>query len=194
MSRSDAELAAEIAPAGLRFIERDRSEVRLPCEAANLAPCCRGEDGRIDAEPHEAVDIDDPERVAKLNAGWLRLATEHGLLNCEREFLLEVDYAEEGEDWPELAWIKVQLLDEWSIADGTVRALGSSIAPEFTALSIDGQALMRTTLWGNGSVSSLIIPRPSTVSPIRRWAEQMANGPRYSAAVQEAARAWLTLG
>lgn len=194
MSRSDAELAAEIAPAGLRFIERDRAEVRLPAEAATLAASCQGEDGRIDAEPHEFVDVDDPERIGRLNAGWLRLAIEHGLLNDEREFLLKVNYAEDGSDWPELVWIKVQLLDTWSIADGTVPALGSAIAPDFTALSVDGQTLMRTTLWGNGCVSSLVIVKPSTASPIRRWAKQMANGPHYSPAVQEAARSWLALG
>ncbi|MFD1046540.1 hypothetical protein ACFQ1S_13745 [Kibdelosporangium lantanae] len=68
MLRSDAELAAEIAPAGLLFIERDHAEVRLPVEAANMAPCCRDEDGRIDAEPHEVVHLDDPDRVGKLNA------------------------------------------------------------------------------------------------------------------------------
>jgi hypothetical protein len=131
------------------------------------------------------------DRVGKLNAGWLRLATVCGVLNHEREFLLEVDYALEGEDWPQLAWIKVQLLDDWSIADGTVDALGGFAAPEFTALSVDGQALMRTTLWGNGSISSLVIPEPSVAMPIRRFAEEMATGPRYSRAVQEAARVWL---
>lgn len=191
MSRSDEDIAAEIAPAGLRFVERDRAEPRLPVEAANLAPSCRDEDGRVDAETHEFVDTEDPERVGKLNAGWLRLADEHGLLNNDREFLLEVDYAEDGDDWPELAWIRVRLEDEWSIAEGSVPALGRLGGPEFTALSIDERALMRTTLWGNGSVSSLVIVRPATASPIRKWAEYIAEDPQHPSTAQAAARAWL---
>jgi hypothetical protein len=191
LSRSDADIAVEIAPAGLRFVERDRTEPRLPVEAANLAPSCRDEDGRVDAEPHEFVDTDDPDRVGKLNAGWLRLADEHGLFNNDREFLLEVDYAEDGDDWPELAWIRVRIQEGWSIAEGTVPALGSLGGPEFTALSVDERALMRTTLWGNGSVSSLVIVQPATASPIRRWAEYIAEDPQHPSTAQAAARAWL---
>lgn len=191
MSRSDADIAAEISPAGLRFVERDRAEPRLPVEAANLVPSCRDEDGRVDAEPHEFVNVDDPERVGKLNAGWFRLADEHGLLNDDREFLLEVDYAKDGDDYPELVWIKVRLEDRWSIAEGTVPALGRLGNPEFTALSVDERALMRTTVWGNGSVSSLVIVQPAAASPIRKWAEHIAEDPHYPSTAQAAARALL---
>src|ERR1700761_4751091 len=154
MSLTDTDVAAALAPAGLRFVERDRAAVRLPVQAANLAPSCRREDGRIDAPSYEVADVDDPDMTNKINSGWFRLAIESGLFNEQREFLLEVDYAETADE-PELAWIRVQLLDHWNIAGSGVAAFGTR-APEFTALSVDGQVLMRTTLWGDGTVSSLV--------------------------------------
>jgi hypothetical protein len=196
MSRTDDDIAAELAPAGLRFVERDRAAVRLPAEAAGLAPSCRRDEGRIDAAPDEVVDISDPARAEKLNAGWFRTAEEHGLFTADREFLLEVNYAE-GDDpltEAECAWVKVQLLDGWNIAGGTVPALGTQVSPEFTAMSVDEKALMRMTLWGNGTTSTLVVPLPSTVGTIRRWVERMTGDSDYPAAVQEAARAWLAGG
>jgi hypothetical protein len=50
---------------------------------------------------------------------------------------------------------------------------------------------MRTTVWGNGKISSLAIPQPSTARPIRKWAEYMAHDPSYPVDVQAAAQAWL---
>src|SRR5436309_6720796 len=143
MSLTDTDVAAELAPAGLRFVERDRATVRLPTQAANLAASCRDEDGRIDALPNEVVHVDDPDMAHKVNAAWFRLAVESGLFTDHREFLLEVDYSDTVHE-PELAWVRVQLLDQWDIAGSAVAALGT-YAPEFTALSIDGQVLMRTT-------------------------------------------------
>jgi hypothetical protein len=151
------------------------------------------DEGRIDATPDEVVALDDPAKVEKVNAGWIRLATEYGLFTDDREFLLAVSYAEgiNPESDAELAWVRVRLDDKWSIADGTVPALG---IPEFTAMSINESTLMRTTLWGNGSISTLVVPEPSAVKTIRRRAEHMASDSRYPPAVQEAARAWLTRG
>jgi hypothetical protein len=189
VSLTDTDIAAELAPAGLRFIERDQAAVRLPVQAANLAPSCLGSDGRIDAPPHEVVHVDDPDMARKVNAGWIRLAAESGLFTEDRQFLFEVDYSDNVDD-PELAWVRVQLLDQWDIAGSGVAALGT-YAPEFTALSIDGRVLMRTTLWGDGTVSSLVVPTPATAAPIRAYAEAMTQDPFYSPAVQQAARTWL---
>ncbi|WP_238005382.1 hypothetical protein KZZ52_17745 [Dactylosporangium sp. AC04546] len=192
MPLTDIEIAAELAPAGLRFVERDRATVRLPVQAASLAPSCRHEDGRIDALPHEIVHADDPDMASKINAGWFRLAVESGLLTEDREFLLSVHYSDTVQE-PELAWVRVQLLEPWDVAGSGVAALGT-YAPEFTALSVDGQVLMRTTLWGDGTVSSLVVPSPATVSIIRDYAESMTRDPYYSQAVQQAARTWLAQG
>lgn len=127
--------------------------------------------------------------AAKVNAGWLRLATESGLFTEDRQFLLEVDYSDDGDE-PELAWVRVQLLDPWDMTGSGVAAPGTS-TPEFTALSVDGQVLMRTTLWGNGTVSSLVIPSPSTARTIRAAVERMTQNALYPQAVQQAARTWL---
>ncbi|GLL07534.1 hypothetical protein GCM10017581_092880 [Dactylosporangium matsuzakiense] len=189
MPLTDADVTAELAPAGLRFVERDRAAVRLPPQAANLAASCRYEDGRIDAPPHEVVNLDDPNMTHKINAGWSRLAAESGLWNEGREFLLEVDYSDTSHE-PDLAWVCVQLLHEWDVAGSGAAALATHV-PEFTALSIDERVLMRTTLWGNGTVSSLVIPSPATVSIIRNYADTMTRSSYYPPNIQQAARTWL---
>jgi hypothetical protein len=51
--------------------------------------------------------------------------------------------------------------------------------PEITALSVGERALMRTTVWGNGSVSSLAIVQPTVAAPIRIWAEHIAEDRYY---------------
>ncbi len=195
MSRTDDEIAAELAPAGLRFVERDRASVRLPVLAARVAVSCRRDEGRIDAAPDEVADIEDPARVEKLNAGWIRLAEEHGLFTEDREFLLAVNYTNDPDSaGPELAWVRVRLLDGWNIAEGTVAALGTPVSPEFVAMSADEKALLMTTLWGNGTTSTLVVPAPSTVGTMRRRVGHMARDSGYPPAVREAARAWLTRG
>jgi hypothetical protein len=93
------------------------------------------------------------------------MATEFGLLDNQREFLLAVNYCEPDAVDLEIAWVKVRLLDGWDIAGSGVRVLRSGFAglftdrfvPEFTVLSLDGQMLMNTTVWGNGTVSTIVI-------------------------------------
>ncbi|GAA1384099.1 hypothetical protein [Catellatospora chokoriensis] len=157
MSLTDAEITAALAPAGLQFIERVRQSVQLPLPAGRGAASCASEDGRFDCLPHEIVDVNDPDLSPRVNAGWWRMATEFGLLDEQREFLLAVD--------PEIAWVRVRLLDEWDIAGSGVPALRSSFAglftdrfvPEFTTVSLDGRMLMNTTVWGDGTVSTIVI-------------------------------------
>src|SRR5258708_1161241 len=108
---ADTDLAGALAPAGLRFIEREGAEVRLPLRPGRSAASSRREDGRIDCRPDEVVDVADPDMTAKVNAGWLRLAEEYGLFDRRREFLIGVDCSTTHE--PEMAWVRVQLLDEW---------------------------------------------------------------------------------
>ena len=75
-----------------------------------------------------------------------------------------VDYAGDA-DWPERSWVRVRLLDEWDIAGSEVEQLGGHFAatfglryvPEFRALSLDQRVLMHTTVWGNGTVSTIAI-------------------------------------
>jgi hypothetical protein len=164
VSLTDSGVAAALAPAGLQFIRREPGKVRLPLKPGKSAASSLPEEGRFDARPDEVVDVDDPEFAVKLNAGWLRMATEFTLFGEQREFLLNVDYAEDPGE-PERAWVRVRLLDEWDIAGSGVRQLGgyfratftTRYVPEFWALSLDQRVLMHTTVWGNGTVSTIAI-------------------------------------
>lgn len=190
MPLTDADVAAALAPAGVCFIERDRAAGRLPVRAAGLAPTLRREDGRVDAPADKVASVDDPDATGRLNAAWYRMAAETGLPDARREFLLAVSYAGPCDD-ADPAWVRVRLLEEWDIDGGGTPLLGNPGIPEFTALSLDGQVLMRTTLWGNWTVSSLAVQSPATCTPIRRHAERMADDPEYPPADRSAARTWL---
>ena len=164
MSLTDADIAAALAPAGLEFIERELSEVALPLRPNKSAAGSVPKDGRFDAEPDDVVDVDDLDMVAKVNAGWLRMATEFGLLDGRREFLLSVDYTEDVHE-PERAWVRVRLAEQWDLAGSGVEQLRGHFAavfttrfvPEFWVLSLNQRVLMNTTIWGNGTVSTIVI-------------------------------------
>jgi hypothetical protein len=168
VSLTDAAVAAELAPAGLRFVERIRGPVRQPLAPHRGPASCLPEHGRFDSAP---VAFDDPDLSAKVNADWWRMATEYRLLNDQREFLLGVyyDIPEQGD--LDYAWIRVRLAAEWNLVDSRVPALRSAFAglftksfvPEFTMLSIDGRMLLNTTVWGDGSVSTIVI-RPDRLA------------------------------
>jgi len=170
VSLTDADIAAVLAPAGLLFIERERGEVRLPLKPNKSAASSRPEDGRFDARPEEVVDVDDLELVAKVNAGWLRMATEFGLFDEQREFLISVNYSEDVYE-PDRAWVRVRLSDGWDIAGSGVEQLRGHFAamfttrfvPEFWVLSLDQRVLMNTTIWGNGTVSTIVV-RPDRLT------------------------------
>ena len=168
MSITDAVVAANLAPAGLEFMERVNGEVSLPLPPPPpyYSPAsCRSEHGRFDSRPDEVVNVEDPDLPAKVNAGWWRMATEYDLFDAQREFLLAVNYSDAETVDPEMAWVRVRLADEWDVAGCNVTALGSSFAglfterfvPEFTMLSLDHQAMLNTTVWGNGTVSTIVI-------------------------------------
>ncbi len=97
----------------------------------------------------------------KVNASWFRMASEYGLLNEDREFLLLVNYADEEDE--------VERLRSWIATTFTPR-----FVPEFRMVSLDGQTVVETTVWGNGTVSTIAI-RPSATAP-GRGTEETARG------------------
>ena len=168
MALTDAAVAAELAPAGLEFLERVSEEVGLPLPPPPpyYSPAsCGPEHGRFDSRSDEVIDIHDPEMPAKVNAGWWRMATEYGVLDNRREFLLSVNYSEPDEVEPENAWVRVRLSDHWDLAGSGSTALRSTFGglftdrfvPEFSMLSLDRRAMLNTTVWGNGTVSTIVI-------------------------------------
>ena len=92
------------------------------------------------------------------------MATEFGLFDGRREFLLGVDYGENAYE-PEQAWVRVRLSQEWDVAGSGVEQLRGRFAamfttrfvPEFWVLSLDRRVLMHTTVWGKGTVSTIVI-------------------------------------
>ncbi len=121
------------------------------CTATCISPClpatsCRAEHGRFDSGPDEVADVDDPDMPAKVNAGWHRMAVEHGLFDDAGEFLINVGYCgrdhlladPEDEDPPvdllecERHWVRVRLMDDWDIAASGVPQLRSALATTFT--------------------------------------------------------------
>jgi hypothetical protein len=127
VSLTDADVASALAAAGLQLVERVQGEVRGPVPPGKSAATCWHEDGRFDSSPDEIVSVDDPDFVARVNAGWWRMASEYGLLDEQREFLLAVDYREPEAIDPEIEWVRVRLLDEWDLAGSGVAALESHI-------------------------------------------------------------------
>ncbi|MFI5898530.1 hypothetical protein ACIA5D_51570 [Actinoplanes sp. NPDC051513] len=172
MSLTDAAVAADLVPAGLEFLERISEEVSLPLPPPppyHSPASCGPEHGRFDSD--EMIEVDDPEMSAKVNAGWLHMATEYGVLDSRREFLLSVNYSDPDEVEPEYAWVRVRLSDRWDLAGSNSIALRSGFGglftdrfvPEFSMLSVDHKAMLNTTVWGNGTVSTIII-RPDRLT------------------------------
>ena len=175
-SPADAAVVADLAMAGLEFLERIDEEVSLPLPAPPpyLSPAsCRPEHGRFDSRPEEVIDVDDPQMPAKVNAGWWRMVTEYQVLDERREVLLSVNYGDPGE--AEYAWVRVRLAGHWDLAGSGSINLRSGFAglftdrfvPEFSMLSTDHQAMLNTTVWGNGTISTIVIrPDRLTDTPI----------------------------
>ncbi|HZU57401.1 MAG TPA: hypothetical protein VFA06_16130 [Actinocrinis sp.] len=165
MALTDDEMAEALAIAGLEFVERLRGEIRTPPLPGGSAAACGPEDGRFDGRLDEVVDVDDPQFASKVNAGWFRMATEYGLFDEERGFLLCVDYSDVyGE--PQAEWVRVRLREDWDLVGSGVAPLGFGrfpatrgvvSTPEFAMVSLDGRTLISTTLWGNGSASTIAI-------------------------------------
>lgn len=166
---TDAEIRDVLAPAGLRLVERIQQDVRLPPLPEHVSSAsARPEHGRFDSHPDEVADVDASDFADKANAGWHRMATKYGLLDGKREFLLAVGRARLGgdpDDEPYVVWFRVQLLDDWDLVGSEVDLLRSGFAtlftdrfvPEFTMASLDGRMMLNTTVWGNGTLSTIVI-------------------------------------
>ncbi|MEH0581602.1 MULTISPECIES: hypothetical protein [Streptomyces] len=184
----EAEFAASLLDAGLQWCAAEAGGGALPVTAAWLATSCRREDGRRD----ETVRRDDPQLIEKANDGWFRLARDHGFLGEDREFLLGVNHADD-ESVPILRWARVRLLQEWDImgAGAATGILGSAAGfPEFAMLSLDGNVILRGTVWQE-TIGSLLVPDPHRVKIIRDYVERRSANPRTPAAERAEGEAWL---
>ncbi|MFE7037776.1 hypothetical protein ACFU9Y_46585 [Streptomyces sp. NPDC057621] len=166
---TDGEMTAELEPAGFRFVERVLGGVRWPALPPGYSPASAGpEHGRFDSRPDEIADVDEPGMADKVNASWYRMAVEYGLFSKEREFFLAVDFSMPDDDdvnGEHRGWARVRLLDEWDVVRSEVDQFRSPMGgllterfvPEFTVVSLDSRVLLNTTVWGNGTVSTIAI-------------------------------------
>jgi hypothetical protein len=170
-ARTDDEVSADLDLAGIEFLERITTEVSYPLPASGSGPAsCRPEDGRFDSTPDEVAHVDAPDMPAKVNAGWWRMAHEFRLFDEKREFFLSVDYSGAEALESEYCWVRVRLADEWDLAGSGSRTLRSHFAgvmterfvPEFTMLSLDQKMMLNTTVWGDATVSTIVI-RPDRI-------------------------------
>jgi hypothetical protein len=165
-ARADDEISTDLALAGIEFLERITTEVSYPLPASGAGPAsCRPEDGRFDSTPDEVVHVDAPDMSTKVNAGWWRMAQAFGLFDEKREFLLTVDYSGPASVESEYCWVRARLAYEWDLAGSGSRTLRSHFAgvmterfvPEFTMLSLDQKMMLNTTVWGDATVSTIVI-------------------------------------
>ncbi|EDY44406.1 hypothetical protein [Streptomyces sp. SPB074] len=171
MPLNDTDLAALLAPAGLRFLARVRGEPAMPPLPEGGAASAVSAQGRHDARAQEVATAGAPDLADRLNAGWFRMAKEFRLLDAEDGFVIGVDYAgtrRERFEETHRGWARVRLGEEWDFVRSEVEQFRSTVAglfteryvPEFTALAEDGHLLLRTTVWGDGTVSTLAIRSP----------------------------------
>ena len=93
------------------------------------------------------------------------MATEYGLFDEQREFLLSLGLEDPDADEFVTVWARVRLLDRWDLASSDAQLLRGPFTglftdrfvPEFVMTSLDGRMVLETTIWGNGTVSTLVV-------------------------------------
>jgi hypothetical protein len=184
----ESDLAEQLGMAGLVFLGwADDSEPRVPGSVARYAVSCDAESGRTDV----TLEYSDPRWREKANDAWFDLAVSAGLFGADREFLVAVTVQPEVYPVP-IRWAKVRLASSWDIAgEGAAGLLGSGRhLPEFVMLSLDGEVIVRGTVWQDG-IGFLAVPHPHRAAALRQQAEFYATWYRTSAEDRLAARNWL---
>jgi hypothetical protein len=186
----EARLVEDLLAAGFAFRGWDGTPGALPVDAAWEAVSCRSEDGRRDL----TVEVTDPQLLGKANSAWFQLACECNLWRSEeREFLLGVDIAEDGDDAMQ-RWARVRLMDEWDVmgvgAESHLFGWGSG-CPEFIMMSLSGDVVLNGTTWGNRDIGVLAVPHPERARPIRACVEYLAANREENSYIKTMATDWL---
>lgn len=187
---------------GMRFLGTRRG-TGIPTRIARVTTCAGPEDGRRD----RIVDLNDVDLIARFNAEWCALATEHGLFSAERQFLVALTPAidpafaqerEETDDWEDPAWWEyvwglVELQEDWDIAGAGAESgvLGSAYGqPAFVMSAIDGSVFVVGTRWEDG-IGVVALPQPYRSSTLRELARRNLEAGGRTEEEEQDMQAWL---
>ncbi|GAA3681645.1 hypothetical protein GCM10022267_80540 [Lentzea roselyniae] len=141
----------------------------------------------------EEVAYDDPQRVAKLNAAWMRMCTDAGLFDNSHRFLVGVKIEESDDEDPVWWWAEVALMDSWDLAGAgaATGVLGTGAGyPAFVMLSLDGNVVVRAAR-EQGGVGIGVHRCPNRMPVLRSHGEWMADWPDSPEFTRNAIRRWL---
>ncbi|MFI6232051.1 hypothetical protein ACIBD9_00650 [Micromonospora sp. NPDC050784] len=180
----------KMADFGFRFLGL-RTGTGVPNFAAWMVTSRQPNEGRCD----RTVSLDDPDRVAKANADWYELSSEHGLFSKERRFLvsLELPLSDAVDEVGELIWGEVELADEWDVM-GLGAASGvlgwARGCPGFAMSSLDGSVFLQGTVWQD-SIGTAVLPDTYSVASLRDAVRRNVGKPYRTAADNADALTWL---
>ncbi|GAA0430236.1 hypothetical protein GCM10009531_19590 [Actinoplanes capillaceus] len=185
------ELADQLAKAGLIFLGwPDDSLPRVPGSVARYAVSCGNESDRTDVN----LNYSDTRWKEGANSAWFELSVSAGLFGQDQEFLVAITLEPEMYPVP-IRWAWVRLAVSWDIAgEGAAGPLGGGRhLPEFVMLSLDGEVIVRGTVWQDG-IGFLAVRNPGQSPVLRQQAESVMTWHRSRPEERLAARRWLDAG
>lgn len=184
----ESDLADQLAKAGLIFMGwPDDSVSRVPGSVARYAVSCGNESGRTDVK----LNYSDARWKEGANDAWFDLSVSAGLFGPDHEFLVAITLEPEVYPVP-IRWARVRLAASWDIAgEGSAGLLGGGRhLPEFVMLSLDGDVIVRGTVWQDG-IGFLAVRNPGQSPVLRQQAEFVMTWYRSDPEDRLAARRWL---
>jgi hypothetical protein len=178
------ELAQQLAAGGLELLGLvDRLTPLIPPTLATVAMSYPRES---EPRPYSTVEIGAEDLVAQANAGWFRLASEGGLFDASREFLVGV--APSGEWW----WAHVRLAQSWDVMGlGSASILGNGEGyPGFIMMSLDGDVIVHGDVW-QSEIGSVLTRNPAENQQLREHARWKVESPLTPDYEKTAIHRWL---
>lgn len=141
------------------------------------------------------IAYNEPQKVEKFNAAWLRMCQDADFFDADGRFLVGVKI-EEDEDAAEdatLWWAVVALADLWDLAGrGAAELLGHEFGlPSFTMLSMSGELVLRASREQDDSSGLAMLRDLHLVPALRRQGEWLTGWHLCPEATREAVRNWL---